>query len=88
MTVTKLSSRGQIVLPKTVRDRRGWRPGTEFVVEETPSGILLRAQRPFAPAKFEDVFGSLKYEGRPKTIEEMNRGIAKAVKERHARGRY
>jgi len=88
MTVTKLSTRGQVVLPKTVRDRRGWRPGTEFLVEETPSGILLRPQRPFAPARFEDVRGILKYKGRPKTVEEMNQGIAKAVKERHARGRY
>ncbi|HMD98796.1 MAG TPA: AbrB/MazE/SpoVT family DNA-binding domain-containing protein [Terriglobia bacterium] len=88
MTVTKLSTRGQVVLPKTVRDGRGWRPGTEFVVEETASGVLLRPQRPFAPTRFEDVRGSLKYEGRPKTIGEMNRGIAKAVKERHARGRY
>jgi len=58
------------------------------VVEETPSGILLRPQRPFAPTRFDDVRGSLKYKGRPKTIEEMNRGIAKTVKERHARGRY
>jgi len=80
MTITELSSRGQVVLPKTVRDRRGWRTGTESVVEEIPSGIPLRPQRPFAPTRFEDVRGSLKYQGPPKSIKEMNLRVGKAAK--------
>jgi hypothetical protein len=42
----------------------------------------------FAPTRPEDVRGSLRYEGPPKTIEEMDAGIVAEVKRRHARGRY
>jgi AbrB family looped-hinge helix DNA binding protein len=88
MDVTKLSSKGQIVLPKAARDRRGWGPGTEFALEETSGGILLRPLRPFPPARFDDVFGCLKHRGRPKTLRQMRQAIAKTVRERHDRGRY
>jgi AbrB family looped-hinge helix DNA binding protein len=48
METTKLSSKGQVVLPKLVRDARSWEPGAESAVEEVPKGILLRPLRPFA----------------------------------------
>ena len=88
MEMTKLSTKGQLILPKPIRDKHRWLPGTEFFVEETPDGILLRQARPFPPTRLEDVSGCLKYRGKPKTIEEMDRGIADAMKKRHARGRY
>jgi len=28
MEITKLSTKGQVILPKTVRDAYGWNPGT------------------------------------------------------------
>jgi AbrB family looped-hinge helix DNA binding protein len=42
METTRLSTKGQIVLPKSLRTERAWEPGTEFTVEETCDGILLR----------------------------------------------
>ena len=39
---TRLSSKGQIVLPKELRDRRGLRAGAELEIEEVPEGMLLR----------------------------------------------
>jgi len=33
----------QVVLPKTLRDKRGWVAGAEFTVGERPEGVLLRA---------------------------------------------
>ena len=88
METTKLSSKGQIILPKSVRDAHHWKPGTKFVVEPVSEGVLLRPLKLFKPARFEDVFGCLRYRGKPKTLAEMERAIAKAVAERHARGRY
>jgi len=88
MQITKLSSKGQIVLPKSIRDARHWRPGTKLVVEEVPEGVLLRHVKPFAPTTFDQVEGCLKYQGRPKTLKEMDEGIARAIRERHSRGRY
>ncbi|MGD0695976.1 MAG: AbrB/MazE/SpoVT family DNA-binding domain-containing protein [Terriglobia bacterium] len=88
MEITKLSSKGQVVLPKSVRVAKGWQPGTEFTVDEVKDGVILRPRRLFKPTTVEEVFGCLKYRGRPKTLKEMDEGITKEVKARHARGRY
>jgi len=85
---TKLSTKGQVILPKTIRDAHRWNPGTEFQVQEVHDGVLLRPVKLFPPARFEEVAGCLHYTGRPKTVEDMRRAIAKEVKRRHARGRY
>ncbi|HUY26205.1 MAG TPA: AbrB/MazE/SpoVT family DNA-binding domain-containing protein [Candidatus Binataceae bacterium] len=88
MESTRLSSKGQIILPKSVRDARRWRPGTEFIVEETADGVLLRPAKPFAPSRLEDVAGCLRYAGKPKTIGQMDMAIRAEVKARRGRGRY
>ena len=61
METTRLSSKGQVILPKSVRDAHQWRPGTEFIVENTADGVLLRPAKPFPPTRFEDVVGCLRY---------------------------
>ena len=85
---TVLSTKGQVILPKAIRDQRHWKAGTKLTVEDTPEGVLLKADALFAPTRPEDVFGCLKYKGKAKTIEEMNAAIAAEVRRRHARGRY
>ncbi len=87
MGTTRLSSKGQVILPKSVRDARSWQPGTEFAVEEVPEGVLLRPVQPFEATTFDEVFGCLKYRGSAKTLREMDRAIARRVKGRHDRGR-
>lgn len=88
MATTKISSKGQIVLPLAIRTRRRWQPGTTLTVEETPEGVLLRPEKPFPPTTFEEVQGILRYKGKPKTLKEMDEAIAIGVRDRHARGRY
>lgn len=85
---TVVSTKGQVVLPASVREKKRWKPGTKLVVEETDEGVLLKSAPLFPRTKMEDVFGCLAYKGDPKTIEEMNEAIAHEVKRRHARGRY
>ena len=85
---TTVSTKGQVILPKAIRERRQWRAGTRLVVEETPEGVLLKTAPLFAPTRPEDVAGMLKYSGPPLTIEEMDAAITAEVKRRHARGRY
>ncbi|MEP7352175.1 MAG: AbrB/MazE/SpoVT family DNA-binding domain-containing protein [Acidobacteriota bacterium] len=88
METTRLSTKGQLILPKSVRDAKGWGAGTEFTVEETREGVLLRPAGRFPRTKLEDVVGILKYTGKPKTLAEMDQAITDEVKRRHARGRY
>jgi len=43
---TTVSTKGQVIWPKVIRDQRHWAAGTELVVEDTPDGVLLKAKRP------------------------------------------
>ena len=82
---TTVSTKGQVILPKAVRDRRGWKPGARLVVRETPEGVLLTPEPVFAPTKIEDVVGMLKYDGPPISIEDMNLGVTEYLRRKHAR---
>ena len=88
MEKTRLSSKGQIVLPKSIRDARHWAEGTEFVVEPHEDGVLLRPARPFPTTSLDEVYGIAAYRGRPVSIAAMDRAIAKEVKARRDRGRF
>jgi AbrB family looped-hinge helix DNA binding protein len=80
---------GQVVLPEAIRERLHWGAGTQLVVEPRADGVLLRPLTAvFAPTRPEDVFGCLPHVGMPKSIEQMEAGIAAEVKRRHARDRY
>ncbi len=83
---TTVSTKGQVILPKEIRRQRHWDAGTRLVVEDTPEGVLLKPEPLFAETRPEDVFASLPYRGAPKSIEEMQAGIAVEAKRRHARG--
>jgi AbrB family looped-hinge helix DNA binding protein len=85
---TTVSTKGQIILPKPIRDQRQWEAGTRLTVENTDDGVLLRAAPVFPPTRPEDVFGSLGHKGKPKSLAELEKGIAAEAKRRHARGRY
>jgi AbrB family looped-hinge helix DNA binding protein len=85
---TVISTKGQVILPKSIREKRRWAPGTRLVVEERPDGVLLRRAPAIAPTRPEDVAGMLAYKGEPKTIEEMDAAIDAEVRRRRARGRY
>lgn len=85
---TTVSTKGQVILPKAIRDRLHWSPGTRLIVENTADGILLKAAPLFAATRPEDVFASLPWQGKPKTLEEMDAGIAAEARHRHGRNRY
>jgi AbrB family looped-hinge helix DNA binding protein len=82
---TTVSTKGQVILPKTIRDQRNWPAGTRLVVEDTEDGVLLTAAPIFAPTRPEEVFASLPHSGGPKSLAEMDAGIAAEAKRRHAR---
>jgi len=85
---TTVPTEGQVILPASILRRRQWDAGTRLTVEETPDGVLPRPAPLFPPITPERVRGCLRYDGPPKTLEDMQAGIVAEVRRRHARGRY
>ena len=81
MAKTRLSSKGQVIIPKAVRERQGWTPGVELEVEDQGDAVVLRRPNPFPRTTFEDVRGCLKYDGPPLTIEEMDEAVAEHARQ-------
>ncbi len=81
---TRLSTKGQVILPKAIRDSHHLEAGAELEVEATASGILLRPISPFPPKRHSDVAGCLKsdYSGPVKTTEEMDAAVLAEAKSR------
>lgn len=88
METTRLSSKGQIILPKAVRDLHHWGPGTDFIVEDTGDGVLLRPVKKGRVTRLEDVAGRLKSDGPALTVEQMDAAIDAEIQARRDRGRY
>jgi len=82
---TTVSTRGQVILPKSIRRARQWGAGTRLVVENGPEGVLLKAVPHFSETRPEEVFGCLSHEGEAKSVAEMEEGVMAEARRRHAR---
>jgi AbrB family looped-hinge helix DNA binding protein len=47
MDTTRMSSKGQVIIPKDVRDELGWQEGDELIVERQAEGVVLKRKSPF-----------------------------------------
>ena len=76
MQTTKLSSKGQVIIPKILRSRYKWEIGQELTVIDIGDGILLKSSRPFKETNLAEVAGVLKYSGKSVSLNEMEkRGV-------------
>jgi AbrB family looped-hinge helix DNA binding protein len=76
METTKLSSKGQVIIPKALRSMHHWEAGLELMVIDTGDGLLLKPKAPFAPADLADVAGMFKDKVCPRTDEEIRVALA------------
>jgi AbrB family looped-hinge helix DNA binding protein len=78
MAVATLTSKGQLTLPKQVRDDLGLAPGAQVdFVKDAAGGYRMELlHQPVSR-----LAGRLRYTGPPKTLAEMDEGIAQAVAE-------
>jgi AbrB family looped-hinge helix DNA binding protein len=79
---TTVSTKGQVILPKELRDLLNWKPGTRLVVERSKNGVFLSTQPIFPPTRLEDVIGCANYTGPTISIEEMDAAVAREAKRR------
>lgn len=82
---TTVSTKGQVILPKAIRDQRRWPTGTRLVVQDTPAGVLLTSELLFKPTTLDEVIGCLQWNGPLMTIEEMDKAVAESFRREYAR---
>jgi AbrB family looped-hinge helix DNA binding protein len=70
---TSLSAKGQVVIPKDVRDALGFAPGQKFAVQRAGSGVLLLPVEQERPRISWDEFRRRvpKYQGPPVDMDDM-----------------
>ena len=83
METVKLSSKGQFILPKSIRDRHHWEAGTEFVIIDRGAELVIKPTKVFSPTELEPPNTPSVYRGKPLSLEDMERAVlAEAVKHR------
>lgn len=76
MESVALSSKGQFVLPKAIRNKHHWQPGTRLVVIDRGDEVVIKSAEPFAPSVFESSDAPSVYQGLRLTLADMDRAIA------------
>lgn len=87
MEITRLSSKGQVIIPKALRAAHRWEVGQELIAIDVGDGILLKPKKSFQETTLEQVAGCLKYRGKPKSLDELENAICQGIMEQwHDRG--
>lgn len=73
-TIT-LSSKGQLVIPKEIRDELHWDAGTELTLVSNASGVTIKAMPKKTGRNLADLIGMLKHDGPPLATEELCRPV-------------
>ena len=88
MQLTLLSSKGQVIIPKAMREARHWHAGTRLEVTDTTEGLLLKPVQPQQktdlPQGLSAIRSRIAYAGPTRSIEDMNEAV---LKEAQRRGR-
>jgi AbrB family looped-hinge helix DNA binding protein len=90
MPHTVMSNKGQVIIPKAMRDGRLWRTGTRLEVLDTPDGVLMRPP----PADVEIPLGSglaairrrIAYAGPVVSLEAMDAALEREAARGHLGG--
>lgn len=90
MAVTRLSTKGQVVIPKEVRDRAGAKPGVEYEVATDGRVITLTPRADYKsrlpPITLEELLAKrIKWDGPPITDEDIKRASAEMAVKRFLR---
>ena len=79
LATTKLSSKGQVVIPEEIRQRLGLKEGAQFVVIGDRDVVILKAIAPPAMEEFDDLVRRARGAARKAGMKpgEVKRAVAK-----------
>jgi len=81
MEITRLSSKGQVIIPKALRAAHRWEAGQELIAIDVGDGILLKPKKPFPETTLLQVAGCLHDGGTAKTLEDLDNAVCQGVME-------
>jgi AbrB family looped-hinge helix DNA binding protein len=64
LATTRMSSKGQVVIPEEIRDRLGLKAGTQFVVVGNRDVVILKAISAPSVKEFNDLLGRARQQAR------------------------
>ena len=83
LATTKLSSRGQVVIPEEIRERLGLKPGDQFVVVGDKDVVILKAISAPSLEEFDSLITESRRQARRAGMKRSD--VQQAVRERRAR---
>ncbi|MGB1252246.1 MAG: AbrB/MazE/SpoVT family DNA-binding domain-containing protein [Candidatus Promineifilaceae bacterium] len=81
MQTITVSTKGQVIIPKALRDLYNLEPGTELYITNSKNGILLKPKRTLPTYTIDDLAAFIPYNGPRKSLEDMEAGIQTGIQE-------
>ena len=82
LATTKMSSKGQVVIPEDIRTRLGFKAGSQFVVVGEKDVVILKAISPPSMEQFDALIAEARKQARQAGMEQSD--ITAAIAEVHA----
>ena len=76
---TRLSTKGQVIIPKQIRDRHGWTAGCDLQVEDHNDSVVLRLAEEGPTTTLDELVGCTGYEGPRRSLDDMEAAIARGA---------
>jgi len=83
LATTRMSSKGQVVIPEEIRERLGLQTGTQFVVVGNRDVVILKAITPPSLKAFDDLVSRARMQARRAGLRRSDvKAAVKKVRER------
>ena len=79
LATTKMSSKGQVVIPEEIRKKLGLEPGTQLVVVAGDGVVILKEITPPEMSEFDELIGEARRQAREAGLKRSD--IQRAIKE-------
>ena len=83
VATTKMSSKGQVVIPEEIRENLGLKPGAQFVVLGRDDVVILKSIETPTMSAFDEIIAEARRQARAAGLKRAD--IAKTLKEVRAR---
>lgn len=83
LATTKMSSKGQVVIPEEIRKRLGLQAGSQFVVVAEKDMVIMKAISPPSMDEFDTLIGEARKQARKAGLKRSN--IKAAIQEVRSR---